>query len=344
MKNDSTIIGSWALVQCSVMRHSGLDPERYYQDEGLDFSAIGNPQYRFPAEPFNRIWYRISHDTNNPAIGLIASQFVLPTTFHALGLAMWSSSTAQDALERLVRFSQIINDGGGGVIESDDKQLRLIIHRDRNADNIELMTDIGIDCFCGSLITLFRQLSGALFRPKAVYLKRTAPENSDAYTQYYQCEVHFAADQDALIFDRQLMIEPLATGNSELAKTNDSAAEHYLSRIKNDDIIYELHQRIINHLTGGEVSQEKIAADLAMSVRTLQRALKTKDTSFKHELDSVRKHLANDYLSQPQLSLGEISYLLGFTQPNNFSRSFKQWYQVSPTQYRVDRFGLAPQI
>jgi AraC-like DNA-binding protein len=40
------------------------------------------------------------------------------------------------------------------------------------------------------------------------------------------------------------------------------------------------------------------------------------------------------YVRNPQHSLHEVAFLLGFAEPSNFSRAFKRWYGQSPSQFR----------
>jgi AraC-like DNA-binding protein len=57
--------------------------------------------------------------------------------------------------------------------------------------------------------------------------------------------------------------------------------------------------------------------------------------SFSELLDSSRRELGLQYVRDPQYSLNEVAYLLGFAEPGNFSRAFKRWYGKSPSQYRI---------
>jgi AraC-like DNA-binding protein len=58
------------------------------------------------------------------------------------------------------------------------------------------------------------------------------------------------------------------------------------------------------------------------------------DTNFNELLDMTRKELASSYVQQSSLSITEITFLLGFSDTSNFTRAFKRWEGVSPTDYR----------
>lgn len=48
----------------------------------------------------------------------------------------------------------------------------------------------------------------------------------------------------------------------------------------------------------------------------------------------VKGKLADHYLEKSTLSLGEISFLLGFKEANSFIRAYSNWKGVSPGIYR----------
>lgn len=56
-------------------------------------------------------------------------------------------------------------------------------------------------------------------------------------------------------------------------------------------------------------------------------------------LDETRRELALQYLGNSRLSINEVTYLLGFSDPSNFTRAFKRWQGIPPSQYRESRTG-----
>jgi AraC-like DNA-binding protein len=79
---------------------------------------------------------------------------------------------------------------------------------------------------------------------------------------------------------------------------------------------------------------DAIASRLAMSKRTLQRRLGEEGMTFQSLVNQTREALARHYLSQTTLSNGEISFLLGFEDPNSFFRAFHDWTGITPDVLR----------
>jgi len=71
-----------------------------------------------------------------------------------------------------------------------------------------------------------------------------------------------------------------------------------------------------------------------MSARTLQRRLAAAGLSYHALLDTVRRETAERCVADAELSLGEIAYLVGYSEPAAFHRAFKRWTGVTPQAYR----------
>ena len=63
-------------------------------------------------------------------------------------------------------------------------------------------------------------------------------------------------------------------------------------------------------------------------------ALQKEKTTFKLALEDIQKTLARKYLDNSFRSIGEVAYLLGFSEPSSFVRAFKRWNGKTPSQYR----------
>ncbi|MCG8342552.1 MAG: AraC family transcriptional regulator [Chlorobiales bacterium] len=77
-----------------------------------------------------------------------------------------------------------------------------------------------------------------------------------------------------------------------------------------------------------------VSRKLFISTRTLQRKLKQEGRSFQDLLHKTREELAKYYLKTSNFSEAEISFLLGFEEPNSFFRAFHVWTGKTPEQLR----------
>ena len=83
-----------------------------------------------------------------------------------------------------------------------------------------------------------------------------------------------------------------------------------------------------------DVTIERVAGQLGMSRQTLYRRLRDEGVTFEELLAAKRRQLAIRYLGFERLSVKTVAYRLGFSDPAAFSRAFKRWTGVSPSEFR----------
>jgi AraC-like DNA-binding protein len=81
-------------------------------------------------------------------------------------------------------------------------------------------------------------------------------------------------------------------------------------------------------------SLNSIAAGMHLTPRTLIRRLQAEDQSYKEILRDLRREYARSLLRSARLSVAEVGECLGYREPANFGRAFKNWYGTSPAAWR----------
>jgi len=75
----------------------------------------------------------------------------------------------------------------------------------------------------------------------------------------------------------------------------------------------------------------------AITTETFMPAFFTGESvSYQGLVAAVREELARHYLTRTELSNAEISFLLGFEDPNSFFRAFRDWTGATPEATRRD--------
>ena len=86
---------------------------------------------------------------------------------------------------------------------------------------------------------------------------------------------------------------------------------------------------------------ERLAPRLGMSIRTLQRRLRDWGHSFEDIVDTTRREIAMDRLARGTRSITEIAFLLGYSDLSHFTRAFRRWTGVTPSEFaRGGRKGI----
>lgn len=150
--------------------------------------------------------------------------------------------------------------------------------------------------------------------------------------------------RQSLLFDRPVT---RITIPNELLGVKPPTAEPNLFTIVETAALKELDERrgpasgtaaiaaeIGLQLKSGHCSMESVATALGTSTRSMQRALEGEGTSYRRILEDVRKSMAERYLSDTDVPIKEIAYLLGFSEISAFSRAVKSWFGQPPRAVR----------
>ena len=328
-------LSSWVLLLAKAIDSYGCDSEELFARAGLDHSRLRDPLARFPAAAVLKLWPIAVESTKDPGFGLTVASFWHPTTLHALGYSWLASNNLEEAFDCTVRYTRLVNTAAQGAIkiEASADSYGLIINSVKFNPN---PIDASIDAVLAMLLIMCRAAYGSKFKLQRATFQHAAPSSLERFDDLFQAPVLFSQAENALWIDPEIVREPLATANPELVRINDRIATDYLAHLDHDDLGMRVRSKLIEHLPGGHISEADIASSIHVSQRSLQRKLKEQGMSFSQLVESTRRELGLQYVRDPQYSFNEVAFLLGFTEPANFSRAFKRWYDKSPSQFRQD--------
>jgi AraC-like DNA-binding protein len=186
-----------------------------------------------------------------------------------------------------------------------------------------------------TVLSFCRWVTNRDLRPLALELRFPPPPNLQPYQDAFKCPLRFNSSANALLFARADVISPLPTAHPVLAEVHERLAGEHLRRLDLAQVSRRARAAIIRCLPDGEPRRTEIANALEMSERTLQRRLEAEGTSFQRLLDDTRRELAQQNLSQTDVSLADVTYLLGFGDQSTLSRACKRWFGASPRDYRI---------
>ena len=313
-----------------LIEASGLNPEAFMAEEGLDPSIIFDANARLPVEAAERISWRARKAARDPFFALREWEHLQAGHLGPLGFAWLASPTLRSALGRLNRFEAMVNDHLSVSMQERGDTLAVTIEFHNEPVDAGLREDSAL----GILVAMCRRIAGEDLNPTAVYCQQATPEDTSEYFALFRCPVHFDAETTRMEFPRDAVDEPLTGCNQQVAASSDEMAIRYLAWRDRNDIVNRVRTWIIEHLAEGHVTEDRAAEALAMSTRSLNRKLREEDTSFKQVLNDTRRSLAERLITDPSLSLTEISFMLGFSEASSFSRAFKRWTGNSPSEVR----------
>lgn len=174
------------------------------------------------------------------------------------------------------------------------------------------------------LFHLLQIMTNSQFKCESISFIHSDATTRQAAEQFFQAPVDFNADMNALWIRPKTLKVPIVFSNKDM---------HALMREKlSDPSTLELESSLANQiriiisslLPSGTPTVEEVARYFHCDKRTLQRHLRREhDLSFQDLLSAVRLEKAQHYLRTANMSMTQIAYLLGYSDPSNFSRAFR---------------------
>ncbi len=327
-----TTISSWALAIARAAESYGLERDTLLEQAGLDPTLLDDPLGRYPVAGMARLWAIAVEAVRDPAFGLVVARYWHPTTFHALGFAWMASDTLEQALFRLRRYFRLVTTGAVvRIVEQPDTSQFLLAP----APGLTAVEPPIADAAAATLNHMCRLLYGEQFFLQKLELVRPKPASMAPYKDTFACPIEFSRPEIVLHLNRGMLQERLPTANIALAHANDRLVTEYLAQINQQDLPTQVKTKLIDMLPSGDIREEQVAQALNLSLRSLQRRLNAHRLTFRMLLNDTRRELALVYVRSPRMSLAEVSYLLGFSEPANFTRAFRRWTGATPTEYRM---------
>lgn len=329
-----TFLGTMGQVFVRLVEMHGIDARALVREAGVDPAALRDPSARIPSAFWDRAVASAAASIPDPAFALRAARCWHPSNLGALGHAWLASSTLRTGLERLQRYSRILGEKAELGITNTREGLRFVYdHRRRDP----LLRAIGADFAMSLVLDMCRMNYGASLRPMEVRLSRARPADTEPYRHFYGCPIRYQANEDSFQFSHRVADELLPTANRQLAGTLDGILAAQLAALDKNNVLARCKSNVLEQLPSGEASEEDMARQLHMSRRTLQRKLAESNTTYQKLVDDTRRDLALRYLEDPGKSITDVTFLLGFSGQSAFTRAFKRWTGMSPTQFREQR-------
>jgi AraC-like DNA-binding protein len=314
-------LSSWALLIARALAKHGVDAEALFSRARMRFDQLHDPNARYPLAAIYRLWSLAEEATSDPCFGLEVGESWHPTSFHALGYSALAAASLGEAFGYLARYSRIVSSGA-----------RVEVTRTAAEVVVKLMgreplphTAAAVQAGLAAIVVLCRCAKGDGIAPSRVHFMHHDNETRARLERFFGCGVAFDSPYNGLAFPRRDVDAPLPGANAALLRVNAQALHRYAARIDSQQLADRVREHIVHLLPSAEADQARVAREINMSSRNLQRKLKDEGFTFRELVDDTRKRLAEQYAEDSTLSSSEVAYLLGFTEPSSFVRAKRRW-------------------
>jgi AraC-like DNA-binding protein len=319
------------LIEVAVPK--GAAEEALLARAGIAPAELDDQDNRIPFPKYVALMRAGKELCNDPALGLHFGELNDLARVSVVGLIGYASDTMLEAIEQMNRYGRLVIEFDGGPdrfrIAQQQRGLWLVDNRANANAFHELTESTFARLICGA-----RRI-GQQPMVKQIHVTHPDPGYADEYDRIFGVPVAFGAEWNAMEIDPAVLSFRL---NLQPRYVFGILTEHADALLKELENSKSLRGRVENLLMPimhkGDIGIEAIAAKLGMSRQTLFRKLKAEGITFEKLLDDLRHRLALGYLRGKKVSVNEVAYLVGFSDPAAFSRAFRRWTGSSPRAWR----------
>lgn len=320
------------LRQVSLLR---LDESVVLSALGIDRSLLAKTTNKIDAGIVGQSIEYIANQRPNIRIGLKMG-FSFPVSIMGVILNVYQNChTLKDVFDKSPLYAPAVNTI---CLFSNHSDERYFYHSMKVADefseNYPIATRHIYESQYGIILQLIYALTGKHITPVLVYSPYEQESTPDLLETTIQCPVKFG-EPFMMVFDKEIINTPVINANAEMLFIAERLIYGLLEKEQEQSVSSIVRRYMLQTIPGINLSLKSAACDLNMSVRTLQRKLLAESTSYQAILDGVRKELVNKYLEE-NISLVEMSFLLGFESQSAFNKFFKKHFGKQPTKYRQE--------
>lgn len=304
-----------------------VDPLR--EAAGLRDTDLSDPDGRVSCATLDLLMSAAQRQRFTPNLALEMARVTPLGAYPLLDYLVITSDSVGAGVRQLARYFRLI----GNPVDIQPRE-------DVDPIRIEMRgapSPFGIEYLSSLMVLHLRSETDGRFAAAGVTFAHR-PDDVAGFEQVFACAVTPGGLWNGVVVSPEAWRLPLRRRDPVLRQLLEAQADDGLARLPSREGLAADVQRTLKvRMAGGDTRIGAVARQLAMSARTLQRRLDAEGVSYQALVDESRKEAAGRYIAESMLSIGEIAYLVGYSEPAPFHRAFKRWHGVTPERFRRAR-------
>ena len=314
----------WRLMLADL----GLSRVAVLRRAGLPGGLLDGDGSRISLDAFYALWESFEIEAQSPTLPLTLGQIEASEYFDPALFAAMCAPNMTVAGQRLAEFKRLV---GAFRLDVDVRaDATRFTYRCKYRPDLPVAMAATEVVF---LVNLLRRATRQRVVPRAVCLPGPL-QGRPAFEAWFGCTVD-EGDRACFVLDPMDAMRPFLTHDTAMWHAFEPALRRRMEDARDDlSTRARIENALLELLPSGRVQIDDVASELAVSRRSLQRRLSEEGTTWLDVLNAARMRLAQHYLKNTNLSMAEISFLLGFEDPNSFFRAFRRWTGATPEAWR----------
>jgi AraC-like DNA-binding protein len=291
----------------------------------LHRADLTNPDARIPCDAYGAVLTRALQERFTPNLALELARVTPLGAWPLIDYLVVTADTVEAGVRQLARYLRITGAPFSIEVRDDVEPIRV--------EMTTLTAPIAIEFDAALMVLHFRNEAEGVFAASLSFTH--ALDDAAEFARILGCPVTSNAPWSGISVPLQTWRLPLRRRDPILRQVLERHANEILARLPaRTGLALEVQRALASRVAGGDTRIESVGREFGMSARTLQRRLADEGLSYQKLLDDARKVAAGRHLAESTLAIGEIAYLLGYSEATAFHRAFKRWYGATPEAFR----------
>ena len=325
----------YARLICAEMRRRGFDEAQILSGTRLNWASLHEGNRYLSFDEVTRLIRRAVALTQEPWLGITVGWGTQLSAHGPVGVAAMSCDNGGQALALIQRHAGLRQSLISLEVDQQGDEVTLWMREHLQAPDVR---EYIMGHLMGAGLRLLDTLTGLdMTRVARVEFAFPEPPWADAYRRWWP-SVRFGMERSAMVLPLSLLSHPGLAPDPQTHRMALRECERLWSQ-QNDprDRLGPVGDRILRLLLaceGGYPTLSELAEREHVSSRTLIRKLGDEGLTYQQLLDRVREDLACWWLLHSDMSVEAIADRLGYQDTSNFSRTFRRWVGMPPSDFR----------
>jgi AraC-like DNA-binding protein len=314
-----------------LVQQLGGDSKQLLRQSGIDPAVLKTPGSLIGYRSRLRVMECAARQLSCPDFGLRLAMIQGSNPgYGPIGVVMRNSDTLGQAVGHLARYTYAYNHASRVRLEPDRAHQQLLLWLEfliEGTPDPRQLVEHGFML----LVLQFAQLTGGAARVRGIQFRHEAHLPLKTYRGYFGCDVSFGENVDGLVLGEGDLACPIVNADHTVY---EMATSFLADRFPEQEppIRARVRSLILKYLGSADCTIERVAADLYLHQRTLQRRLRAEGESFEGIKDELRREVALRYIGENGVSLKRLAEMLGYAETSVVSRNFSRWFKATPRQ------------
>lgn len=311
----------------AAIEQAGGSIARVFKQAELPTDVLREPDRPFLLRDQVRLLAFAVDEIGDPALPAKLSTGVGAAGLGPLGRRVCSAATLGEAIARAgAETKQLLQTATWTGLAPLDANS--VLYGYQITERIDVGRQINEILALGYLLDVVRHFLGPGWRPERVVVTGATLPARNEVEAVFDCDVTLGGPTAGLV----MPAECLRIANPDCHHLTD---EHSADRMPAyGDFSACVEHLLLIGLGLGRPSIEWTSGRLGISRRSLQRRLIEERTTFGEIQQRVLQQKAKELLARPELSIADVAYELGYSDPAHFTRAFQGWIGMSPSKWR----------